>query len=137
MDEALERELDEAEARGRRLITEAPVAQTAVYDAERGRIVVELSDGRGYAFPPRLCEDLAAADAAALSEIVVDGGGLNLRWPRLDVDLFVPALISGVFGTERWMSREFARHAGRTKSPTKAAASRANGAKGGRPKKAK
>jgi hypothetical protein len=111
------------------------VAQTAAYDAAKRRIVVELTDGRAYAFPPRLSEDLATADEAALAEIVVDGAGLNLHWPRLDVDLFVPSLISGIFGTKRWMSRELARQAGRTKSPAKAAASRANGAKGGRPKK--
>jgi len=51
------------------------------------------------------------------------------------VDLCVPALVSGIFGTRAWMTRELARAAGRTKSPAKAAAARSNGAKGGRPRK--
>ena len=62
--------------------------------------------------------------------------GFNLNWPTLDVDRYVPALVSGIFGTRAWMAIEFARLAGRTRSPTKAAAARANGAKGGRPRKA-
>jgi hypothetical protein len=51
-----------------------------------------------------------------------------LHWPALDVDLYIPALIAGVFGTRAWMAREFGRVAGRAKSPTKAAAARKNGA---------
>ena len=137
MDDPLEQDLEAAEARGRQLLAEGPIAQSAAYDRSRGRIVIEMADGRGYAFPPALAEDLAGASAADLSEIVIDGAGLNLHWPRLEVDLFVPALVAGVFGTRRWMTGEFARLAGRTKSRAKAAASRANGAKGRRPKKAR
>jgi hypothetical protein len=51
------------------------------------------------------------------------------------VDLFVPALVAGRFGSRAWMVRELARHAGQAKSPAKAAAAKANGAKGGRPRK--
>jgi hypothetical protein len=61
----------------------------------------------------------------------VDGLGFNLHWRALD--LFVAALVSGIFGTRARMSRELAGVAGQTRSPAKAAAARANGAKGGRP----
>ncbi len=64
-----------------------------------------------------------------------DAAGFSLHWPKPDVDLYVPALLSGVFGTRAWMASELARMAGRTQSPAKAAAARANGAKGGRPRK--
>jgi hypothetical protein len=47
----------------------------------------------------------------------------------------VPALVAGIFGTKRWMTGELARIAGRVRSPAKASAARANGAKGGRPRK--
>jgi hypothetical protein len=137
MAQALKREFDEAEARGRALAAEEPTALSASFDSKTARIVVELTDGRSYAFPPGLVQDLAGADQAELSEIVVDGAGLNLHIPRLDVDLFVPALVAGVFGTRRFAAQELARHAGRAKSPAKAATSRANGVKGGRPKTAK
>lgn len=71
----------------------------------------------------------------ALANVQVDGLGFNLHWPALDADLYVPALISGIFGTRRWMTSELARVAGKATSPAKAAAARANGAKGGRPRK--
>jgi hypothetical protein len=49
----------------------------------------------------------------------------------LDVDLSIPDLLAGVVGTKALMARQ----AGQSKSPAKAAAPRANGAKGGRPRK--
>jgi hypothetical protein len=55
--------------------------------------------------------------------------------PALDVDLYVPALVSGIFGTQAWMTRELARIAGRKTSAAKASAAHANGTKGGRPRK--
>jgi hypothetical protein len=49
----------------------------------------------------------------------------------LDIDLSIPGLLAGLFGTTAYI----ARRAGRTKSPAKASAARVNGAKGGRPRK--
>lgn len=60
------------------------------------------------------------------------GKGYGLHWEELDVDLSLPGLMAGIFGTRTWM----ARRAGQATSAAKAAAARANGAKGGRPRKA-
>ena len=79
--------------------------------------------------------DLQGASAAELANAQVDGVGFNLNFPAIDADLYVPALVSGIFGTQRWMTRALARIAGRTRSPAKASAARANGAKGRRPRK--
>ncbi len=125
-----------AEARGRQLLETEPHAVGARYDATVGRLVVELADGCAYAFPAERVQELRGASGADLAEVEVDGAGFNLHWPKLDVDLYVPALVSGIFGTRAFMAGELARIAGRTTSPTKAAAARANGAKGGRPRKA-
>lgn len=127
--------LDAAEARGRKLLTTEPRAVAAHYDRATGRVVVDLVNGCTYAFPVRLAEDLQGAGEAGLSQIEVDGVGFNLHWPKLDVDLYVPALVAGIFGTQAWMTRALARIAGRATSPAKAAAARANGARGGRPRK--
>jgi hypothetical protein len=40
-----------------------------------------------------------------LAQIEVFPGGIGLRWDTLDVDLSVTGLVSGVFGTRRWMRK--------------------------------
>lgn len=129
-------QLKTAEARGREILASEPRARAARYDRTSGRVVVDLVNGCSFAFPADLVEDLHGADPEALADVQVDGAGFNLHWPKLDADLYVPSLLAGVFGTRAWMTRELARIAGQTTSPAKAAAARANGAKGGRPRKA-
>ena len=124
-----------AKARGREMTKSEPRAAAAHYDRETGRVVVELANGCICIFPAQLAQELCGTDDGALSGVVVDGVGFNLHWPAIDADLYVPALVAGVFGTRDWMTKEWARTAGRTTTPAKAAASRANGAKGGRPRK--
>ena len=124
-----------AEARGRELLGSKPRATAARYDPRSDRVVVELTNGATFAFPPRLAQDLDGADAGQLSEVEIAGAGFGLHWPSLDADLSIPGLLAGRFGTKAWMS-ELARRAGSVTSFAKAAAARANGAKGGRPRKA-
>jgi predicted transcriptional regulator len=111
-------------------------AVSARYDRRRARIVVALSTGVEIAFPPRLAEGLAAASADDLADIEVSPAGLGLHWPKLDADLYVPALLEGVTGSKRWMAAELGAAGGRAQSDAKAAAARENGRKGGRPRKA-
>ncbi|MFI5011423.1 MAG: DUF2442 domain-containing protein [Hyphomicrobiales bacterium] len=127
-------QLRAAEARGREVLLTEPRASAAHYDKITGRVVIDLVNGCSYAFPARLVQDLHGASEEDLAKVEVDGLGLNLHWPKLDVDLQVPALVSGIFGTRAWMTSELARRAGQATSPAKAAAARANGAKGGRPR---
>ena len=134
-DPQLEAQFDVAEARGQDLMTTAVRAAEARYDHATGRVTLELTNGCAYAFPAQLVQDLNGATDDQLADVEVDGMGFNLHWPALDADLYVPALVSGLFGTRDWMTRELARHAGQATSPAKAAAARANGAKGGRPRK--
>jgi hypothetical protein len=76
-----------AEARGREMLETDPRALAARYDQAAGRVVLDLANGCGYAFPARLARDLQGAS--------------------LDVDLHVSALVSGVFGTRAWMTRNW------------------------------
>jgi hypothetical protein len=94
-------------------------------------VIVELTNGCTFTFPPRLAQGLESATADQLAAVEVLGAGYGLHWEALDVDLSIPGLLAGLFGTKAYM----ARHAGRARSPAKAAAARANGAKGGRPRK--
>ena len=136
MADLAEEQLRRAEARGRKMLEAEPRATTAHYDPTTGRVVIELANGCAYAFPAQRVQDLQDASEEDLADVEVDGAGFNLRWPSQGVDLYVPALVNGVFGARAWMARELARLAGRTKSAKKAAAARSNGAKGGRPRKA-
>lgn len=128
-------QFEAAEARGRKMLETEPRATAAHFDPATKRIVIHLENGCSYAFPAELAQDLRGADPDALTRIEIDGMGFNLHWPKLEVDLYVPALVAGIFGTRDWMTRELARIAGRKTSPAKAAASRSNGARGGRPRK--
>ena len=132
MTELTDAQIDAALERGRIAAETEPRATAARYDAKSGRVIIDLTNGATFAFPARLAEGLADADADDLADIEVSPVGFGLHWPKLDVDYTVPGLVAGIFGTRRWM----AARAGRARSPAKAAAARANGAKGGRPRKA-
>ena len=113
MAELTDAELEAAEARGEEAMRTQPRAASARYDPDTGRVVVELVNGCTHIFPAALAQELHGADDEALAGAVVDGVGFNLHWPALDADLYVPALVAGVFGTRDWMAREWARTAGR------------------------
>ncbi len=129
-----ERELNQAETRMAQ-VREAGYAVSARYDPRRSRIVVALSTGVELAFPTRLAEGLANASPEDLADIEISPAGLGLHWPRLDADLYVPALLQGVFGSKTWMARQLGAEGGRARTLAKAAAARENGRKGGRPRK--
>src|ERR1700761_8186762 len=131
MNELTDAEIDAALARGETARLHEPRAAAARYDRARARVVVELTNDCTFAFPPRLAQGLESATEDQLAKVEVLGRGTALHWETLDVDLSVPDLLAGLFGTKVHM----ARRGGQASSPAKAAAARANGAKGGRPRK--
>lgn len=124
--------LAKANERGRRILARGPLATAAKYAA--GRIRVELNNGRAFEFPVEQAQGLAGAKAADLRNIEISGAGLGLHWPKLDADLYVPALVKGVLGTKQWM-KQIGAAGGKSVTVAKAAAVRANGKLGGRPRK--
>ena len=124
-------QIDAAIERGARAQMTEPRAATARYDRQLDRVIVDLTNGCTFAFPPRMAQGLEQADPDQLADVEVLGMGYGLHWEAMDVDLSIPGLMAGIFGTKAYM----ARRAGQATSPAKAAAARANGAKGGRPRK--
>ena len=130
-----ERDLEQAERRMDAL-RQAGHAVSARYDRRRSRVVVALNTGIELTFPSQMAQGLAGASPDDLADIEISGAGLGLHWPKLDADLYIPALMQGVFGSKTWMARELGTQGGRSRTPAKIAASRRNGQKGGRPRKA-
>jgi hypothetical protein len=112
-----------------------PRAESAHYDAERDRVIVRLTTGVEIGFAPRDVEGLQDASADDLKAVEVEAFGLGIHFPTIDADLYVPALLEGMLGSTRWMAARLGAAGGRTRSPAKAAASRENGRRGGRPRK--
>jgi hypothetical protein len=124
-----------ARARERRERKQGLRARAATYDRTARRVVVELTNGYLFAFPVRAIPALKAATEAQLAAVEIDPSGSALRWADLDVDLSVPGLLLSAVGAEEKL-RHLASLAGRVRTDAKARAARANGLKGGRPKKA-
>lgn len=124
-----------AERRMQARLKSQPHATSARYDRRGARIVVGLSNGLELGVPVDLAQGLAGAKPADLADIEISPTGLGLHWPRLDADLYLPALMEGIFGTRRWMARVMGKAGGRSTSSVKQAAARENGRLGGRPRK--
>jgi len=112
-----------------------PHAESVRYDRRIGRIVIHLSTGLEVAFSPRDAQGLEDATAADLNEIEISPSGLGIHFPKLDADLYLPALLEGFLGSRKWMASRLGAIGGRSKSPAKAAAAKQNGRSGGRPRK--
>lgn len=131
---ATDREMEEALNAAQALRNE-PIARAANFVPQLRLLIVELSNHRRLALPIEDLQGLEAATPEQLAHIELLGSGTGIHFPDLDADFYVPALIEGVYGNRRWMA-QLGRKGGKATSAAKRQASRSNGAKGGRPKKA-
>lgn len=132
--EITEQEFQAATLRGEE-VRRRGYAVRADYDSRQKRLVVDLNTGVTIMVPVHLIEELSDADANDLTEIEISPAGTALHWPHIDADVYVPSLMQGIYGTKRWMAAQLGAAGGRATSPAKSTAARANGAKGGRPRK--
>lgn len=130
-DEQYERGL----AAGREARLTEPRATSARYDRRNNRLAIELTNGVHLTVPCELIQGLKDADPDEIARVKVMPRGAALFWDSLDVQMSVPGLMAGIFGTRAWKSA-LRRAGGRAKSEAKAAAVIENGRKGGRPRKA-
>ena len=96
-------EYEKAVSRGRREASTRLHALRASYDCSSREVVVELSNKMKFSFPCDLAQGLADATDEELAKIEISPSGTGLHWPRLDTDLSVAGLMSGIFGTKSWM----------------------------------
>src|SRR5579863_3066102 len=127
-------EFQQANRRGANLRTAMPIATAARYDPESGRIVIRLGSGLDVAFSPRDARGLEKARASQLSDIEISPSGFGIYFPRLDADIYLPALLEGFLGSRAWMAARLGALGGKSRSAAKLSAARRNGKLGGRPK---
>ncbi|WP_186132547.1 DUF2442 domain-containing protein [Burkholderia gladioli] len=94
-----------AEERMEAKLRHSPMATEAHFDGKN--VIVKLSNGEEFHFNPTKVQGLEQASARELKLIELSPFGDGLYFPALDVDLYVPALIKGIFGSKAWMN---ARH---------------------------
>jgi hypothetical protein len=111
-----------------------PLAQTVEHIPGLNLLIVGLSNGRRLVLPIEDLQGLGNATHEQIQRYELLGHGTGISFPDLDVDLYVPALIEGVYGNRRWMA-QLGKKGGKAKSEAKRLAAKANGAKGGRPVK--
>jgi hypothetical protein len=112
-----------------------PLAVAAHYDRRRDRIVIGLNTGLELAFPPGIAQGLQDAAPSELSDVELSPSGFGIHFPKLDAHLYLPALLEGVFGSKAWMAAQLGAEGGKSRSRAKTVAARANGKRGGRPRK--
>ena len=123
-------DFEKSKEAGRRLVVRGLLAVAAAYASKRIR--AELDNGCFFEFPCEHAQGFRGAKAADLKVIEIQASGLGLHWPKLDADLYVPAVVKGVLGSKNWMA-QIGATGGAAKSEKKIPASRQNGTKMGRP----
>ncbi|MBA2528142.1 MAG: DUF2442 domain-containing protein [Pyrinomonadaceae bacterium] len=134
-DTAIKKQIADAKEKTRIADALEPQAKSAHYDPTTSRIVVTLSNGADFSFSPSSVQELVTAIPKDIAEIDISPSGRTLRWKKLDVDLSLPGLMMGVFGSKLWMA-QLGQMGGKSTSRAKTAAARLNGKKGGRPSRA-
>jgi uncharacterized protein DUF2442 len=124
----------QARALGQARVQDPSAVVDARYDPDGDLIDLRFGGGGSMAIPRKIVPGLERATESQMEVIIVSPAGDALSWPSLDVDVHVPGLVERAFGT-RLFAAATGRRGGRRRSRAKAEAAKANGAKGGRPRK--
>jgi len=128
-------EIKQANVRAARTLKATARATAVRYDRRLDRVVVSLNSGLDVMFAPASAQGLEHARPTDLREIEITPTGLGLHFPKLDADIYLPGLLTGLLGSKKWAAARLGAVGGAVRSPAKAKSSRQNGRLGGRPKK--
>ncbi len=132
---ALNEEFKSANRRAQRRLKQTPAALAARYDRRSGRLVISLGSGVDLLVSRQNVEGLESATPAQLSVVRISPSGFGIYFPKLDADIYLPALLEGVLGSRKWMAARLGTLGGQQTSTAKKRAARVNGKLGGRPRK--
>ena len=132
-----DKEIKAANRRGTEKKAAFLTAVSVRYDRRVSRVVITLATGLELAFSPKHAQGLEHAHPADLADAEISPSGLGIHFPRLDADIYIPALLEGFLGSKRWIAAQIGKIGGATKSEAKTDAACENGKLGSRPKKKK
>lgn len=156
-------QLEAANRRGLESSVREVRALSVHFDRASNNLVLSLRGGLTLLVPAHLLQGVASALPEQIEHVEIAADGAALRFDELDADFAVQDIASGAFGTRAWMQHleavgaldessvlrrrqvdellgvqtasRMGRKGGSARTEEKTAASRANGAKGGRPRK--
>jgi hypothetical protein len=79
-----------------------PVAVSVEYLPSADLVVIRLDTGGRLAIPREYLQGLENATEAQLKEIEIYSG-VDIAWPQLDVDHYLPYLLEHRYGNKKWM----------------------------------
>lgn len=127
-------ELAEIRQRTKEADAVEPRAERVRYDARKKQVVLDLRRGAVVAIPLERIRWLRGATARQLAGLYADRTGDAIISDELDMHISIQGLLAdlvGLTGAAAMLGSE----GGKAKSPAKVAAARANGKRGGRPRK--
>lgn len=110
-----------------------PMLERVGYAPKRDVIMLHLSSGARVELPRLAVKELRNLNERQLNGLRPDNAGVTLSQHALDIDIYLPGLLSEMLGVQP--GAVLGRKGGISRSPAKRRASRQNGRRGGRPKK--
>lgn len=129
-----EAELKRALEAGRRRRATERRATSVRYDAKRDAIEIELTDGVGVRLPRAVIVEFRDVPPADMMKLRMSPAGYGIELDEHDIDISVHGLMAAL-ATPRDMATSLGKLGGAARSEAKRISARANGAKGGRPRK--
>lgn len=119
---------------GKRRLEAGLTADAVGYDADLDKIVIAMAGGWDIRVERRRIEELSDATPAELAALALSPAGTTIELTSHDVYISLEGLLTALVPAEV-LARMFARRGGRSSSTAKAETARANGMKGGRPRR--
>ncbi|MDB5596964.1 MAG: hypothetical protein JWM36_3925 [Hyphomicrobiales bacterium] len=133
--ELTDEQVSEANRRGVEARELGPVVEKVNYEPTTNKIVLTLAGRVELHLPVERIPELREATADEMTRFEITPSQLGIRWPELDVDLYVPSLLAEHLGGIGSAAQALGRAGGQKTTVAKAVAARQNGLKGGRPPK--
>ncbi len=103
-DEEIDAALEQA-----KLLEDEVLARSVEYVASHNVLVLTLTNARRLLLPVEDLQGLQNATPTQLAQAEILRPGSSLHFEELDADFYVPSLIKGIYGNQRWMQQLDAR----------------------------